>query len=114
MSEQSVTLSDRDKIVEKVEEKVIESIPLAQASKIWLRIDGDFQPSSNSGFGGKDAANFFYSLDGTEWKQIGTKDYKMRFDWRRFFMGSKFCIFCYATKGKGGYVDIDTFDYTRK
>jgi hypothetical protein len=37
----------------------------------------------------------------------------MRFDWRRFFMGTKFGIFCYATKKTGGYVDIDEFCYTR-
>lgn len=28
-------------------------------------------------------------------------------------MGTKFGIFCYATKKTGGYVDIDEFCYTR-
>jgi len=38
----------------------------------------------------------------------------MRFDWQRFFMGSKFAIFCYATKKKGGYVDVEDFRYCKK
>ncbi|MBR5326495.1 MAG: hypothetical protein IKU49_08425, partial [Prevotella sp.] len=31
-----------------------------------------------------------------------------------FFMGTKFGIFNYATKKKGGYVDIDEFKYTKQ
>jgi hypothetical protein len=38
----------------------------------------------------------------------------MQFDYRRFFMGTKFGIFNYATKKTGGYVDVDFFNYTRK
>ena len=37
----------------------------------------------------------------------------MRFEYRCFFMGSKFAIFCYATKKAGGYVDVDGFDYKK-
>jgi beta-xylosidase len=73
-----------------------------------LKLTGDFRP------GHHDVANFYYSIDGKEWKQIGTKNYQMRFDYRRFFMGTKFAIFCYATKKKGGYVDVDAFDYQRE
>ena len=40
-------------------------------------------------------------------------DYKMIFDYTRFFMGSKFAIFNYATKKKGGYVDVDWFHYEK-
>ena len=109
MTEMTVELSDRDKLVTKTEEKTIEQVPLKQ-SKVWLRIDGDFRPGER---GGKDAANFYYSLDGTQWTQIGTANYRMRFDWRRFFMGTKFGIFCYATKKKGGFVDVDAFTYQR-
>ena len=110
MSELDVQLAERTKAVEKAEEKVIETIPLKQ-SKIWLRIDADFRPGQR---GGRDAANFFYSLDGTQWTNIGTNDYRMRFDWRRFFMGTKFALFCYATKKIGGYVDIDEFCYSKQ
>ncbi|MBP5716798.1 MAG: hypothetical protein J6W69_06745, partial [Bacteroidales bacterium] len=105
MSEQVVALTDREKAVSNVDEKVVESVPLAKNTKqIWLRIDGDFQP------GHHDAANFFYSLDGENWTQIGTKNYRMQFDYRRFFMGTKFAIFNYATKRAGGYVDVDYFN----
>ena len=105
MSEQKVSLTDREKAVTNVDEKVIETVdlPKLKTQKIWLRIDGDFQPRHN------DAANFYYSLDGQEWTQIGTKDYRCVFDYRRFFMGSKFAIFNYATKKAGGYIDVDEF-----
>ena len=106
MSEQKVSLTDREKAVTNVDEKVIETIDLKQP-KVWLRIDGDFQPKHG------DAANFFYSLDGEQWTQIGTKNYRMSLDYRRFFMGSKFAIFNYATKKAGGYVDVDFFRYSK-
>ena len=101
---------DKDnKAVENVDEKVVESVALGSKQiSIWLRIDGDFRPGER---GGKDAANFYYSLDGEQWTKIGTNDYRMRFDWQRFFMGSKFAIFCYATKKLGGWVDVDSFTY---
>ena len=110
MSEQSVSLTDREKAVTKVAENVIETVELTaqlkKGGKMWLRITGDFRPGKN------DAANFFYSLDGEKWEQIGSKNYRMRFDYRRFFMGSKFAIFNYATKKIGGYIDVDKFDYS--
>ena len=109
MSEQKVELAEREKAVTAVEEKVIESVDLKQ-NKIWLRIDADFRPSTDNRFGGKDLATFYYSLDGEQWTKIGS-DYKMGFDWRRFFMGSKFTLFCYATKKAGGYADFDYFDF---
>ena len=119
MSEQSVALSKDNKEVQRVDEKVIESIPLTpqlspRNAKIWLRIDSDFRPGQGDRrMGGADKASFFYSLDGEQWTQIGTADYRMGFDWQRFFMGSKFAIFCYATKKKGGWVDVDSFCYER-
>jgi len=112
MSEQQVVLSSSDKAVEKVDERVVESIPLSQTTSLYLRIDANFRPNGKGG--GRDAANFFYSLDGTEWQQIGTHDYRMVFDYRRFFMGTKFAIFCYATKKTGGYIDIDHFTYNKE
>ena len=105
MSEQSVALSDREKKVEGVEEKVVESVELKQ-NKIWLKIDANFIPRT-------DIATFYYSLDGQDWKKIGS-DYHMSFDWRRFFMGQKFGIFNYATKKQGGYVDVDAFIYNKQ
>ena len=114
MSEQKVSLTDREKAVTNVQEKVIETIDLTpkpsslKSPLIYLRLDGDFQAGHN------DAANFFYSFDGQEWMSIGTKNYRMIFDYRRFFMGSKFAIFNYATKKVGGYVDIDCFNYSKQ
>ncbi len=110
MSEQKVSLTDREKAVTSVDEKVVETIELTShllplTSHLHLRISADFQP------GHHDAANFYYSLDGERWQQIGTKGYRCVFDYRRFFMGSKFGIFCYATKRAGGYIDVDRFDY---
>ena len=113
MSEQTCSLTEREKAVEHYDEKVIERIELQQPT-IWLRIDADFRPQAErKGFmPGADLATFYYSLDGQQWTRIGS-DYKMSFDWRRFFMGTKFGIFCYATKKKGGYVDVAQFDYHR-
>ena len=104
LSEQKVKLSQREKKVENVDIKVVESVELKQ-QKIWLRIDANFVPRT-------DIANFSYSLDGKEWTKIGG-DYHMGFDWQRFFMGTKFGIFNYATKKVGGYVDIDEFAYNK-
>ena len=109
MSEQKVQLTDHEKAVKDTEEKVIESVELKQP-KIWLRIDADFRP--NGRHGGNDMTQFFYSLDGEQWTKIGS-DFRVGFDYRRFFMGTKFGIFCYATKKVGGYVDVDEFCYTR-
>jgi len=106
MSEQKVSLTEREKAVTDVEEKVIERVSFpSKLSTLYLKISGDFQP------GHGDAANFYYSLDGEQWTNIGTENYRMVFDYRRFFMGSKFAIFNYATKKAGGYVDVDTFVY---
>ena len=111
MEELAVALSDRDKEVTKTEAKTIESVSLKEP-KIWLRVDADFRPTGRGG--GKDSANFYYSTNGQDWTKIGTSDYRLGFDYRRFFMGTKFGIFCYATKKAGGYVDVDEFKYEKK
>ena len=117
MSEQKVSLTDHEKAVTNVDVKVIETVDLSAAFKsqtsnlksqtIYLRLDGDFRPGQH------DVANFYYSLNGENWTQIGTKNYRMIFDYRRFFMGTKIGIFNYATKKKGGYVDVDEFAYSK-
>ena len=111
MQELSVALTERDKEVASVTEKIMESVTLpSPLSTLYLRIDADFRPVNGHG---KDIANFYYSLDGEQWTKIGTTDYQLRFDWQRFFMGTKFGIFCYATKKPGGYIDIDKFCYKK-
>lgn len=60
----------------------------------------------------RDIAEFYYSTDSKDWTKIGS-DFKMRFDYRKLFMGTKFGIFNYATKSAGGYVDVDYFRYEK-
>lgn len=76
------------------------------ADLIYLRVDGDFNLN-------KDIAGFYYSLDNKNWIKVGI-DFKMRFDYTKLFMGSKFAIFNYATKSLGGFVDVDFFKYEKK
>ena len=105
MSEASVALDSSNKAVLGVKNEEKEQVKLAQ-SVIYLRIDGDFRLK-------RDIATCYYSLDNKTWKRIGA-DFKMRFDYQRLFMGTRFAIFNYATKSLGGYVDVDFFDYKKK
>ncbi|MDR0940538.1 MAG: glycoside hydrolase 43 family protein [Mediterranea sp.] len=105
VSTSSVALSEEEKAVVGVDSEEQERVAL-NVPTVYLRIDADFRL-------GRDIATFYYSLDNEDWKRVGA-DFKMRFDYRRLFMGTKFAIFNYATKGAGGYVDIDYFDYKRK
>lgn len=79
-----------------------ERIPL-QGDDIYLKIDTDFTP-------GRDIATFAYSYDGENWSPIG-KEFKMIFDYRRLFMGTRFAIYNYATNLTGGHVDVDFFKF---
>ncbi|MCM1489844.1 MAG: glycoside hydrolase 43 family protein [Muribaculum sp.] len=85
-----------------VEDREMERI-LLDKNNIYLRIDADFNP-------GRDMAKFSYSYDGKAWTPIG-EDYKMIFDYRKLFMGTRFAIYNYATRQIGGYMDIDSFTY---
>jgi len=58
----------------------------------------------------KDTADFYYSLDGSNWKTIGTP-LKMSYTLPHF-MGYRFTLFNYATKNTGGYADFDYFRIT--
>lgn len=104
MRSESVSLADDTKRVTDVKMELFETVELT-SDVVYLRIDGDFRP-------GRDIASFSYSYDNSSWTPIG-KEYRMIFDYRRFFMGTKFAIFNYATRQTGGYVDVDFFDYER-
>lgn len=105
MTVENCELDDRTKAVTAVRIEEQGRVELT-GDEILLRVDGDFNLR-------QDMATFRYSLDrGATWTPIGTP-FKMRFDYRRHFMGSKFAIFNYATKSAGGWVDVDYFDYTR-
>ncbi|WP_027382374.1 glycoside hydrolase family 43 protein [Epilithonimonas caeni] len=99
-STNEVSLDNKTKAVTGVKKEEKKRYPLT-SDKIFLRIDADFNL-------GKDLADFYYSTDQKNWKEMA-KDYKMIFDYRRLFMGSKFAIFNYATKNVGGFVDVDFF-----
>ena len=102
---QNVELTDKEKKVTKVDVTESYRQQLRKQKEIYFRIDANFLP-------GKDVADFYYSTDGKDWVKV-LEGYKMIFDYRRFFMGSKFAIFNYATKKTGGYVDIDWFNYSK-
>ena len=103
---QSCKMTDKEKLITDVAISEAYRQELDKKTKdVYFRLDADFRP-------GKDLATLYYSIDGENWTKV-LGDYKMIFDYRRFFMGSKFAIFNYATKKKGGYVDVDWFRYER-
>lgn len=99
-SEESVSLRDDTKAITGVERKEIErvEIPSSKLGNVRLVMSGDFNP-------GRDIATFAYSVDGKTYRKIGS-DYKMRFDYRRLFMGTRYAAFYYATKQTGGQVTV--------
>ena len=105
MKEEDVEF-DKDKRVVNTASRAGGEILLGDRTVVYLRVDADFRL-------GRDVATFFYSTDGKRWNRLGG-DFKMRFDFRKFFMGTKFGIFNYATKEAGGYVDVDCFGYEKK
>ncbi|MDE7351358.1 MAG: glycoside hydrolase 43 family protein, partial [Muribaculaceae bacterium] len=97
-----VNFDGNTKNIANTEENEEERI-LLKKKNVYLKIDADFRL-------GQDMAYFSCSLDGRKWKEIG-KPFKMIFDYRKLFMGTRFAIYNYATVAPGGYVDIDYFDY---
>ncbi len=76
-----------------------ESIPFTQTT-VHFKAECNFTDK-------KDVADFFYSLDGKNWKLIGTQ-LKMTYTLPHF-MGYRFALFNYASKNIGGSVDFDYF-----
>lgn len=103
-TESSVSIGGDDHAVTGVENREIERVAL-DGNDIYLKILTDFRP-------GRDIATFAYSTDGNDWRPIG-REFRMVFDYRRFFMGTRFAIFNYATAAPGGYVDVDYFRYRK-
>jgi len=77
--------------------KTIDSVAI-NTSKIYLRTLASNATSK---------ASFEYSTDNKNYQPIGN-DLMMRFS-LKVFTGNKFCLFNYATKKLGGYVDFDWF-----
>ena len=89
---------DRIKENEVVGEKIEGNAP------VYLKIEYAF----NSGSKRADKAEFYYSLNGTDWKSIGTA-FSLGFDTSTTFMGTRSWLVSYATKEVGGYVDFDYY-----
>ncbi len=77
--------------------KLIDSVAI-DASSFYLRTT-----ASNA----SKKASFQYSIDNKRFKPLGN-ELTMHFS-LKIFTGNKFCLFNYATKKSGGYVDVDWF-----
>jgi beta-xylosidase len=75
------------------------------SGKIWLRVKGNVRTDNGGG-----TATFFYSTDGTEFKQLGSA-FTMKKDWP-FFLGYRYAILNYATSALGGSVKVSSFQLT--
>jgi beta-xylosidase len=83
-----------------------------EGSTIYLRASAIYGSGAAHYFDGKAApgtgiASFSYSLDNKSFV-TARNELKMRFS-LKIFTGNKFCLFNYATKTLGGYVDFDWF-----
>ncbi|MEO8414914.1 MAG: glycoside hydrolase 43 family protein [Ginsengibacter sp.] len=93
-----VTKNKGSKFIIMVNEgKVIDSVAI-NASTIYFRAIASNASSK---------ATFAYSSDNKTFKPLGN-ELMMRFN-LKIFTGNKFCLFNYATKELGGYVDVDWF-----
>ena len=82
----------------------VEKVPLA-GNFIRLKAECDFRDRA-------DTARFFYSLDNRAWSPLGST-LRMKYTLPHF-MGYRFALFCYATKGPGGFADFDYFRVTNR
>ena len=91
--------------------KTIDSTEV-KGSTIYLRASAIYGSGAAHYYDGKGApgtgtASFSYSLDNKSYMNIGN-ELNMKFN-LKIFTGNKFCLFNYATKSIGGYVDFDWF-----
>lgn len=91
--------------------ETIDSVEL-DASVIYLRADPFYGSGAAMYYGGETVegtgmVTFSYSLDNESFIQLG-KSMQMHFK-LTVFTGNKFCLFNYATKEPGGYVEFDWF-----
>jgi hypothetical protein len=77
----------------------VASVPLNQ-NRVFFKVYTDFRNQT-------DKASFYYSLDGTNWTQIGST-LQMVYTLPHF-VGYRFALFNYATRSTGGFVDFDYF-----
>lgn len=93
--------------------KIIAEQPL-NADEVYLKVDYRFNnvDSSMSASNNIDKANFYYSLDGSNWTKLG-EELGMTYD-LKMFTGYRNAIYSYPTKNTGGHADIDYFHYERE
>ena len=88
---------------------VVASVPV-DADVVYFKASCDFSriaDDSQIGSHGVDTAEFYYSLDGKEWKGIG-HTFKMVY-MLDHFMGQRYALFYYSTKKAGGHADFDWY-----
>jgi hypothetical protein len=102
LTNEVVELDPRDKDDKSVKCTKLDciEIPKSKIKNIQIAIDGNFVPRT-------DIATFRYCIDGKQWKQMGG-DFKMTFNWQKFFMGCRYGVYYYATKTPGGQVNISS------
>jgi beta-xylosidase len=91
--------------------KLIDSAAI-NSSSVYLRATAIYGSGAAHYFDGKGTpgtgtASFSYTLDNKVFTKLGN-ELKMKFN-LKIFTGNKFCLFNYATKETGGYVDFDWF-----
>jgi beta-xylosidase len=94
--------------------ELIDSVAV-DGSTIYLRADPFYGSGAAMYYGGETVpgtgtAGFSYSLDNKSFTKIGN-DVQMQFK-LNIFTGNKFCLFNYAKKELGGFVDFDWFRAT--
>ena len=104
-TKESVSLTDKEKAVADVKREEVCRQSL-KSKTVYLKVEADVRLH-------KDLATLSYSVDGKTWTPA-IKDFKMIYDYRRLFMGTRFAIYNYATKQQGGFVDVDSFEYHKK
>lgn len=104
LTNELANMTDKEHLITSVYRQEKARVAL-DGKRVFLRIDADFNP-------GRDVADFYYSTNGRRWTRIGGS-FKMKYDFTRFFMGTRYAIFNYATKQTGGYVDVREFRYSR-
>lgn len=91
--------------ISRIETSAAATAPL-KGNFVWLRVRANFRHGENW-------AECDWSENGEKWHRIGGR-VKLVFDYTRFFMGAKFAVFNYATRGPGGIVDVDRFIFDCK
>ena len=80
--------------------------PSVTGSTVYFRITSDLTPAY--GQSPNRASTFRYSLDGTNWTQLGG-DFLVNNDWT-YFTGYRYSAFNFATKSLGGSVLLKSFN----